>query len=319
MVTYNHEKYIKEAIESVLIQKTNFDYEIVIGEDCSVDKTREIVMEYVRKYPDRIKVILNKKNLGMIHNFINTLKNCKGKYIAMLEGDDYWIDPYKLQKQVDFLESHPDYGLIHTDYNIWHEKNGKFIKSVNKNRYIPTDNFYEELLIDNFICTATVCGRTFLIHKALNEIGSNFYKWMQGDRTLWTFMALYSRIGYIDDITAVHRVLKESAQHSKNRIKNFEFFKSSYANRFYYINKHGCSEKNKRIVLNNYHRGMLKHSFNLRITKLAKAHYLNIAEVNNENKFEYLLYYLGSINLLFWIFIKIYFKIRRIFYSIRSI
>ncbi|MDF1549683.1 MAG: glycosyltransferase, partial [Bacteroidales bacterium] len=118
MITYNHEKYIGQAIEGVLMQKTNFDIELLIGEDFSNDNTRNICMGYKNKYPDKIKLLLREKNIGMMRNFIQTLNTCKGKYIALCDGDDYWTDPLKLQKQVDFLEANPEYALCYHRVNI---------------------------------------------------------------------------------------------------------------------------------------------------------------------------------------------------------
>lgn len=108
MITYNHEPYISQAIEGVLMQKTDFPIELVIGEDCSTDRTREICLEYQRKYPDMIRLLLNERNIGMMPNFVQTLQACQGKYIALCEGDDYWTESFKLQKQVDCLENNED-------------------------------------------------------------------------------------------------------------------------------------------------------------------------------------------------------------------
>lgn len=121
MITYNHEKFIAQAIDSVIMQKTNFDYEIVIGEDCSTDRTREIVLEYKAKHPDKFKLLLQEKNVGMMQNFIVTLKTCNGKYIALLEGDDYWTDPLKLQKQVDFLQANLVFGKSLADWHFYYQ------------------------------------------------------------------------------------------------------------------------------------------------------------------------------------------------------
>ena len=103
MITYNHEKFIAEAIEGVVMQKTNFQFELVIGEDCSTDNTRAICIEYQKKYPDIIRLRLPETNQGMMLNWINNINSGRGKYIALCDGDDYWTDPYKLQKQVDFM------------------------------------------------------------------------------------------------------------------------------------------------------------------------------------------------------------------------
>lgn len=109
LITYNHENYIAEAIESILKQVVNFRIRIVIGEDCSTDRTRAICAEYAAKYPDIIYLPTAEGNIGMMKNFLRALKACEGKYIAFLEGDDYWTDPHKLQKQVDFLEQNPGF------------------------------------------------------------------------------------------------------------------------------------------------------------------------------------------------------------------
>ena len=111
IITYNHERYIAQAIDSVLMQKTNFEFEIVIGEDSSTDNTRDIIQSYISRYPDKIRLITSNKNVGAGRNAVRTLKACKGKYIASLEGDDYWITKDKLQKQVDILEQHSNYSM----------------------------------------------------------------------------------------------------------------------------------------------------------------------------------------------------------------
>ena len=118
MITYNHENFIREAIEGVLMQKTDFPIELIIGEDCSTDGTRKIVMEYASKYPDIIRPLLPDSNLGMMKNFIETMQAATGKYIALCEGDDYWTDPYKLQKQVDILNKLPDIISVTTNSSV---------------------------------------------------------------------------------------------------------------------------------------------------------------------------------------------------------
>ena len=119
MITYNHERFIAQAIESVLEQKTTFDFELVIGEDCSTDETGKIVMSYAEKYPDKVRAIFREKNIGATHNFINTLNQCRGQYVALLEGDDYWIDPMKLELQIRVMEGNEKEaycGCFHNNY-----------------------------------------------------------------------------------------------------------------------------------------------------------------------------------------------------------
>ena len=114
VITYNQENYLRQALDSILMQKVNFSYEILIGDDHSKDKTPDILKEYSEKYPDIIRLYLRDKNLGASRNAYDLLMKCKGSYLAFCEGDDYWISPYKLQKQVDFLENHKEYiGCAH--------------------------------------------------------------------------------------------------------------------------------------------------------------------------------------------------------------
>lgn len=114
MMTFCHEKYIARALESVLAQKTDYSYEIVISDDCSVDKTRDILLEYQKNFPDIIRLNFNSENLGISNNNYKTRCLCRGRYIATLSGDDYWIDEFKLQNQVDYLDSHPEYYAVVT-------------------------------------------------------------------------------------------------------------------------------------------------------------------------------------------------------------
>lgn len=111
MITYNHEKFIEQAVNSVLMQETDFDYEIIIGEDCSTDRTREILVELQKQHPDKIRLVLNPQNLGMMRNFANILDMARGEYVALLEGDDYWTSSRKLQIQIDQMDVHLEWRL----------------------------------------------------------------------------------------------------------------------------------------------------------------------------------------------------------------
>jgi glycosyltransferase involved in cell wall biosynthesis len=108
IITYNQEKYLPKAIDSVLEQETDFPFEIVIGEDCSSDQTRAVCLRYQKEHPDKIRLILHEQNIGLVRNFWVTLQACLGQYVAQLEGDDFWTDPLKLQKQVNLLEARPE-------------------------------------------------------------------------------------------------------------------------------------------------------------------------------------------------------------------
>lgn len=133
MISFNHEKYIEQALESVLMQKTNFKFEIIIGDDCSTDKTQEIVSKYCNKYPGLIKGILRNKNIGALNNVYDVFTRCKGKYIAILEGDDYWTSNTKLQKQFEVLEHNPQLSAV---------AHKRIVVDVNNN---ALDNFVDKI------------------------------------------------------------------------------------------------------------------------------------------------------------------------------
>jgi glycosyltransferase involved in cell wall biosynthesis len=202
MLVYNHERFISQAIESALMQATDFEYEIIIGEDCSKDDTRRIVVDYELRYPEKIRALLRERNLGMIPNFIESLKECKGQYIAILEGDDFWISADKLQRQVHFLDSDPECAICFSSARVISD-NDSFQSYVippseyNKDRYK-----LEDILKGNFIPTCSVMFRNGLI----KEFPQWFYGQQMGDWPLHVLNAQYGAIGYIRDVTAVYRL-----------------------------------------------------------------------------------------------------------------
>jgi len=169
MLTYNHAQFIQEAIDSVLMQQTSFPIKLVIAEDCSTDNTREIILDYQKKHPKIIKLILQNKNVGAQNNNIDLLSNLEGKYIAALEGDDYWTDPHKLQKQVDFLETNEEYGLVSGGYvsiNTITAKKVDCIKSAPNKVQKTADGFdvtLEHSLNDLYVPTMTAVFRRELL------------------------------------------------------------------------------------------------------------------------------------------------------------
>lgn len=218
MVTYNHKKFINQAIESVLEQKSNFSYEIVIGDDNSNDKTTDIVLDYQSKYPETIKVLLANQNLGhytgnVSLNFVRTYRACRGKYIAILEGDDYWTSQYKLQKQVDFLEKNNECSTCFHNVRVIYESQYRapeiFINNLTKDSFDLSD-----ILKFNFIPTCSVMFRNGLFE----EIPGWCYKTPMFDWPLHILNAHYGEMAYIKDIMAVYRIRQEGIWGHKNRI-----------------------------------------------------------------------------------------------------
>lgn len=202
MISYNHEKFINQALDSVLMQKVNFDYEIVVGEDCSTDNTRNYLLDYSGKYPDLFKLVLQKQNVGSIQNFIDSLNACTGKYIAYLETDDYWTDDYKLQKQIDFLENNPDYGMVHTRASVVNQHNDFMFNTENNS---PSGEVFEDLIFkSSFIVNCTICYRKQIIEKLLKTINEKKLNYIL-DYYIWVYIALFSKIVFLSDITAAHR------------------------------------------------------------------------------------------------------------------
>ena len=198
MITYNHEAFIREALDGVLMQQTSFPYELVIGEDCSTDRTREICIEYQQKHPEKIRLLLNEKNLGMMANFIQTLKACTGKYIALCEGDDYWTDPLKLQKQVDFLEWNEEFSICFHRVKILNESG---IQDDFITREVPSETNILELAKGNFMHTPSV-----VFKRNWKELPKWFYESPVGDYPLHMINAQYGKIKKLDDIMAVYRI-----------------------------------------------------------------------------------------------------------------
>lgn len=192
------------AIEGVVKQITNFRLELVIGEDNSTDNTLLICQSYAKKYPEIIKLLPSKGNLGSIENFKRTLDSCSGKYIAICEGDDYWTEPLKLQKQVDFLEKNPDYGLVYTDIQVV-DVTGSLISNYEPynrlNSAYRSGYVFYDLLDNNFITTPTVCFRSSLLLNIL----SNGFKWYTYDMWLWLQFAMVSKIQFFAEKSAAYR------------------------------------------------------------------------------------------------------------------
>lgn len=201
VITYNHENFIAQALDSVLMQETNFDYEIVIGDDCSTDDTRNILFNYREKSPDRIKLLLAEKNSGAIRNFINIYKACQGEYVALLEGDDYWTSPSKLQEQVDFLDNHPAFVMCFTNGRIVNE-DGDIIKESRLDEDRRKNLSQSEIISGLVPPTNTVVFRNNVIKKIPDE----FYSIINGDIFLFSMLAEHGDAAYIPGHTACYRI-----------------------------------------------------------------------------------------------------------------
>lgn len=200
-ITFNHEKYIHEALDSFLMQNTNFPIEIIVADDASTDGTQAVIKKYQDNYPELIKPILRKKNIGPQPNWIDAAQNCQGKYIALCEGDDYWTDPYKLQKQVDFLETNEDYSICF--HKVLIQNGEKFSDQYKKRVPIPKDtSTIADLAKGNFINTPSILFRR-------KHLPNPLPKYMNeapiGDYPLLLNLAMHGKIKFINESMAVYR------------------------------------------------------------------------------------------------------------------
>jgi len=202
LLTYNQEQFIAQTINSILMQKTNFNFQIVIGEDCSADATRSICKTFAEKYSNKIKLLpALEKNIGLIANYMRTIKACEGKYIAICDGDDYWIDENKLQKQVSFLEDNPNYSIVYSKLKKLFP-DGTFKESIQ--RKLKQAGDFDDLVFENVIPSVTVLFRNRQNISAVPTWITNFpygdwptYLWILKDG---------GKIHFMDEITAVYRM-----------------------------------------------------------------------------------------------------------------
>lgn len=234
-VTYNHEPYIRQCLDSLVMQKCTFAYEVLIHDDASKDKTADIIKEYQNRYPNVIKPIYQEENQyskGISPTIMYNIPRAKGKYIAVCEGDDYWCDCHKLEAQVAFLETHSDYGMCYTKCLRYHEKSKLFEKKAWGG---PNESF-SELLEANTIPTLTVMYRTDLVLRYINEIEPQKYNWKIGDYPMWLYFSYNSKIKFLDLTTGVYRVLENSASHFINKYNYIKMIESSIEISRFFLN-----------------------------------------------------------------------------------
>ena len=230
---YNHENYIKQALDGFVMQQCKFPIEVIVHDDASTDGTSAIINEYAAKHPF-IRAILQTENQYSkgfnIWEYLFT-KEAKGKYIAICEGDDYWTDLLKLQKQIDFLEANQEYGLVYSKVTYFYQKKGKFSEAVGEDY----KNF-ENLLVTNVIPTLSVVIRKNLSIQYFLEIRPSEKNWILGDWPMWIWFAKNSKLFFIDTSIGVYRILAESTSHSLNPGKMEKFIKSCNGVPDFFIN-----------------------------------------------------------------------------------
>lgn len=248
LITYNHESFISEAIEGVLNQEISFEIEIIIGEDCSTDQTRAICEQYQQKYPGVITLLQKSKNLGMVGNFSQTLRACRGKYIAICEGDDYWTNQNKLSLQIQVLESKPQYsGCIH--YGDIVDSEGNFKKKSKK----PQVNFRNERHLIHALeegkSSWVTCS---LIFRRELIISNSFYifleeKKLNCDQVFDVWLTKHGPLIYLEENLSSHRHHQGGIWSSKdnNSIDSLEYLLKG---KIFLLSQKGFNLEEKKII-----------------------------------------------------------------------
>lgn len=242
MITYNHEQFIEEAINAILMQKCNFDIELIISNDCATDKTHRVIQNILKKHPRAsiINYIKHEKNIGMMPNFVFAYKKCKGKYIALCEGDDYWTDPLKLQKQVDFLDVNPEYVISCHDTCIVNEKGIKIKDSIFSN-FHKKDCSKEQLINGAFLMPLTMCFRNVEL-----EFPSEMFKVINAD------VFLISLLGEFGKSKFQKNILPASYRHHSNGVASMvSDLEKDFQRKvtFYQLFKYHYGNNNKKVSL----------------------------------------------------------------------
>ncbi len=281
-MTYNHAPYIKDAMDGFCMQETKFPFVCTIMDDASTDGEPEVIKNYLQTHFDLDdKSVARNEETEDSHLYFarhKTNKNCyfavvllkynhysikmtknpyisewvdSVKYVAICEGDDYWIAADKLQRQVEFLENHPDYGMCYCNFQVY---------DVAKDLYIQNPNAkYEginDLILKNYIATLTTMFRRDLSRKYINEINPKSKNWGMGDYPRWLWMELESKIYYIDEVVATYHKLPESLSHSTNHQKRMAFLESSRDIRLFFANKYAMGKDIVNDINDVYYRGI---------------------------------------------------------------
>lgn len=273
--TYNQEKEIRDTIEGILAQEFT-DYEIIIANDASTDNTESVCLEYQKKFPDKITYISQITNKGIIGNTKDCLLAAKGKYIAICEGDDYWIEPTKLSKQVEKLEQNDDVSLVHTAWIDFHTENSQYCKIpiITKNYVCEIKkgkHCFEEILLQKYrgIRFSSILFRTDILKSAIARHPQFFNKnFSTIDINIFYVMAFYGKISYIPEYTTIYRIHNGSVSVNKNEHKQAMYSLGVLTANAYFCKEFLSSKDITDTVFRNTLKGLCPYILKHRNTKM---------------------------------------------------
>lgn len=228
VVTYNQEAYLPQALDSILAQQCDFDFEIIVGEDCSTDNTRKVCLSYQAKYPDKIRLLLHEKNQGLVENFFQLLEICRGEYIAKVDGDDYWCNPLKLQQQVAFLDQHPDYAMVDGGVRIYDEATSTFADLPLEQW--PQDDLFGAIIrgkLGVWSCPSATCFRHSM-YKKIDTLEIRRQKFLTEELALYLGLAHEGKFFTIPEMMAVYRKSAEGSVSRSRQVEKRMRLKKSY-------------------------------------------------------------------------------------------
>ena len=245
-VTYNQVDYIRQCLDGLVMQQTDFPFEIIVYDDASTDGTQDIIREYEQKYSHIINPIYQTENqyskrIRVFPTYI--YPKAQGKYIAMCEGDDYWTDPLKLKKQVLFLEQNPDYSLVYTNYRQYFQKTGMWKEP---SEGVDEGDVYESLLCRRIRCQIlTTCFRQDILEKMPN-LPEDFF---HGDLKLFLSAALCGKFKYLPDITAVYRILPISMSHFLSYKEDLAFSYETTKTTLFFMERYPITRTKENLII----------------------------------------------------------------------
>lgn len=235
VITYNQEHSLPVTLDSLLAQNTSFPFEIVVGDDCSKDRTRAVIADYAERFPDRVRPVYNERNLGILGNYVSTLSHCRGKYISGCAGDDFWNDPGKLQSQVEIMENHLEIGLVYTDVIMDSVvTNERFVRVCHE---VEEDTF-TQLLRGCFITAPTVCYRAELLQYVdFDEFRRQGF--IMEDYPMWLTFSLHTKFYHLKRPTITYRIEREYINDARAvGLHAVEFDEGATAVRLYFRNNY---------------------------------------------------------------------------------